>query len=38
VNGDMLQFCFGAPGAERPTDFTSAPGDQRTWSVWKRRK
>jgi uncharacterized protein (TIGR03067 family) len=38
VNGDTLQFCFGAPGAERPTDFTSAPGDQRTWSVWKRRK
>ena len=38
LNGDTVQFCFAAPGAERPTDFTSTPGDQRTWSVCTRRK
>jgi uncharacterized protein (TIGR03067 family) len=36
VDGDTLQSCFGAPGAERPADFTSKPGDKRTTTVWKR--
>src|SRR5262245_24791832 len=36
VDGDTFKSCFGKPGAERPTDFTSKPGDGRTLSVWKR--
>jgi uncharacterized protein (TIGR03067 family) len=35
-DGDTVKFCFGAPGQERPTDFTSKEGSQRTLSVWKR--
>lgn len=38
LNGDTAKFCFGAPGAERPADFASKPGDRRTSSVWKRVK
>ncbi|MBI3468341.1 MAG: TIGR03067 domain-containing protein [Planctomycetes bacterium] len=38
LNGDSVKFCFGAPGAPRPTDFASKPGDQRTSTVWKRQK
>ena len=36
ISGDTAWFCFGAPGAARATDFTSKPGDQRTFSVWVR--
>jgi uncharacterized protein (TIGR03067 family) len=35
---DTFKSCFGKPGAERPADFTSKPGDGRTVSVWKREK
>ena len=38
VEGDTFRSCFGKPDAERPTDFTSKPGDGRTLSVWKREK
>jgi uncharacterized protein (TIGR03067 family) len=38
VEGNRLKSCFGAPDAERPTDFTTKPGDGRTASVWKREK
>jgi len=37
LEGDSLKACFGAPGAERPADFTSKEGDRRTLTVWKRK-
>ena len=38
LDGETFKSCFGKPDAERPTDFTSKPGDGRTVSVWKREK
>ena len=38
VDGDTFRSCFAKPGDERPTDFTSKPGDGHTLSVWKREK
>jgi uncharacterized protein (TIGR03067 family) len=38
LDGETFKSCFAKPGAERPTDFTSKPGDGRTVSVWKREK
>ncbi len=38
LGGDTFKSCFAKPGAERPTDFSSKPGDGRTLSVWQREK
>ena len=38
INGDTFKSCFGQPGAERPADFSSKPGDGRTLTVWKRTR
>ena len=38
VDGDTFRSCFASPGAERPTDFSSKPGEARTVSIWKREK
>jgi uncharacterized protein (TIGR03067 family) len=38
LDGDTVRFCFAAPGADRPTDFTAEEGSRRTLSVWKREK
>src|SRR5436309_12900 len=33
LDGGTFRSCFGKPGAERPADFTSKPGDGRTLPV-----
>src|ERR1041385_648536 len=38
LEGDTFKACFAAPGGERPTEFSSKAGEQRTLSVWKRQK
>jgi uncharacterized protein (TIGR03067 family) len=38
LDGDTVRFCFAAPGADRPLDFTGKSGEMRTLSVWKREK
>jgi uncharacterized protein (TIGR03067 family) len=38
LEGDTVKFCFAAPGAPRPTEFTARQASQRTLSVWKREK
>jgi uncharacterized protein (TIGR03067 family) len=38
VDGDTFKACFAKPGDDRPTDFTSKPGEGRLLSVWKREK
>jgi uncharacterized protein (TIGR03067 family) len=34
--GDVLTVCIAAPGAARPDELASVPGDGRTLTVWKR--
>src|SRR5262245_19118523 len=38
IDGEQVKYCFAAPDAERPADFTSKPGERRTLSVWKRAR
>lgn len=38
IEGDTVTFCFATPGKDRPDDFTSKPGSERTLSVWRRDK
>jgi uncharacterized protein (TIGR03067 family) len=37
LDADTFKSCFAAPGGQRPTDFTSKAGDQKTSTVWKRQ-
>jgi uncharacterized protein (TIGR03067 family) len=37
-DGEMLTVCVAAPGAARPAEFVSKPGDGRTLTVWKASK
>jgi len=37
LNGPVLKLCFAAPGNPRPRDFSSAPGDSRTFSTWRKK-
>jgi hypothetical protein len=36
LKGQVLIYCVGAPGKDRPTDFTTASGDGNTLVVLKR--
>src|SRR5437879_5704968 len=38
LDGNTVKFCFGAPGAERPTKFASKLGDNWTFSIWEHKK
>jgi uncharacterized protein (TIGR03067 family) len=38
LDGDTVKFCFATPDKERPTDFTTKEGSERTLTVWKRDK
>jgi len=38
LEGDMVKFCFAAPGKDRPTEFSAKEGSHRTLSVWKKDK
>jgi uncharacterized protein (TIGR03067 family) len=38
LEAGTVKFCFGTPGGERPTDFSSKLGDGRSMSIWKRDK
>jgi uncharacterized protein (TIGR03067 family) len=38
LRGDVLRVCTAAPDKPRPTDFTSAKGDGRSFTEWKRAK
>ena len=37
LNGAELKLCFGGPGQPRPEDFSSAPGDSRTFTTWRKK-
>jgi uncharacterized protein (TIGR03067 family) len=35
-DGDLMKICVAAPEDERPSEFLSAPGDKRAFTVWKK--
>jgi uncharacterized protein (TIGR03067 family) len=36
LSGDALRICVAAPGRTRPGEFSSAKGDGRSYTVWRR--
>jgi uncharacterized protein (TIGR03067 family) len=38
LEGDTQRVCFGAPGKDRPTEFSAKAGSGNLLSVWKRKK
>jgi uncharacterized protein (TIGR03067 family) len=35
LTGDALKICMAAPGKTRPSDFSSKPGDGRSYTTWR---
>lgn len=35
LDGDTLKFCMSEPGKPAPSDFSSEPGDGRSYTVWR---
>ena len=38
LSGATLKICMSAPGEPRPRDFSSKPGDDRTYTTWRLTK
>jgi uncharacterized protein (TIGR03067 family) len=38
LDSETWKICYSAPGAERPADYATSPGDGRTMAVWRRAK
>ena len=38
LNHHELKICISAPGQPRPADFSSKPGDERSYTTWRRVK
>jgi uncharacterized protein (TIGR03067 family) len=38
LNDHALKICMSAPGQPRPADFASKPGDERSFTTWRRVK
>ena len=38
LDGDTYKVCYGAPGKDRPTEFSAKEGSGNTMSVWKKAK
>lgn len=36
LSGDELRICMSATNKERPKDFSSQPGDNRSYTTWRR--
>jgi uncharacterized protein (TIGR03067 family) len=36
LKGESLQFCMSEPGKPAPSEFSSKPGDGRSYTAWKR--
>jgi uncharacterized protein (TIGR03067 family) len=38
LENDLLRVCAAAPGRQRPTEFRSLPGENWTFTIWKRKR